>query len=32
MREVMTALGVGEISATSVSRIIKELDEKWKNF
>ena len=28
----MTALGVGEISATSVSRITKELDEKVEEF
>ena len=28
----MTALGVGEISAFSVSRITKELDEKVKEF
>jgi putative transposase len=28
MRKVMAALGVGEISTTSVSRITKELDEK----
>ena len=32
MRKVMTALGVGEISATSVSRITKELDEKVEEF
>jgi len=28
----MTALGIGEISATSVSRITKELDEKVEEF
>jgi transposase-like protein len=32
MKKVMTALGVGEISATSVSRITKELDEKVEEF
>jgi len=32
MKKIMTALGVGEISAFSVSRITKELDEKVKEF
>ena len=32
MKEIMIALGVGEISATSVSRITKELDEKVEEF
>jgi putative transposase len=32
VKKVMTALGVGEISATSVSRITKELDEKVEEF
>lgn len=32
MKKIMTALGVGEISAFSVSRITKELDEKVIEF
>lgn len=32
MKKITTALGVGEISAFSVSRIAKELDEKVKEF
>ncbi len=32
MKKVMAALGVGEISASSVSRITKELDEKVEEF
>jgi putative transposase len=32
MRKVMTALGKGEISATSVSGITKEMDEKVEEF
>jgi putative transposase len=32
MKEIIFALGVGEISATSVSRITKELDEKVEEF
>jgi putative transposase len=32
MKKITTALGVGEISTFSVSRIAKELDEKVKEF
>jgi putative transposase len=32
MKKITTALGIGEISAFSVSRIAKELDEKVKEF
>jgi len=32
MKKIMIALGVGEISATYVSRITKELDEKVEEF
>ena len=32
MKKVMTALGIGEISASSVSKITKELDEKVEEF
>ncbi len=32
MEKIMTALGVGKISASSVSRITKELDEKVEEF
>jgi putative transposase len=32
MRKVMTSLGIGEISAISVSRITKELDKKVEEF
>jgi putative transposase len=32
VEKIMTALGVGEISASSVSRITKELDEKVEEF
>ena len=32
MKKIMTSLGVGEISAFSVSRITKELDENVKEF